>query len=166
MNDEIKANQLSQAQTIDIQTELLALTDFDNNIANLLTVETLLNNIVSNSNDNALGYDDGLLYVNNTYPQPVNALNGTGTVTLDTNTINRVTVTGDLTFTLPTPTANIFNQIVVQVSMPTLYNVDLGTSYTFNNVLPSLTETGNYNLIYEHDGSNWYVGIIEKGLIS
>lgn len=163
---DIKANQLTQAQTIDTQTQLLALTDFNNNLVSLLTIETLLNNIVSNSNDNALSFDSGLLYVNNTYPQPVNALSGTGTVTLDTNTINRVTVTGDLTFTLPTPTADIFNQILVQVSMPTLYNVDLGTSYTFNNVLPSLTETGNYNLIFEHDGSNWYVGIIEKGLIS
>lgn len=163
---DIKVNQLAQAQSITDQTQLLALTNFDENIVSLITLSTVLSNIVSDSDTNALGYNEGLLYVDNKYPQSVNTLNGSGTVTLETNTINRIEITGDISITLPTPTTGIFNQILIQVSMPTAYSVNLGTTYTFNGVLPLLSNTGNYNLIYEHDGSNWYVGIIERGLVS
>lgn len=163
---DIKVNQLAQAQSITDQTQLLALTNFDENIVSLVTLSTFLNNVISQNPENAITFDNNLLFVNKIQSQSVNELSGYGNITLTTNTINRISITGNVTFNLPTPTADIFNQILIQLSMPNLYTVNLGTNYTFNNVLPALTEAGNYNLIYENDGSNWYVGIIEKGEIS
>ena len=163
---EIKVNELTQTETIDTQTLLVALTNFENNTVGLATVETLLNNSVSDDNTNSLTFKDGKLYVNQKGLKPVKILSGTGTVTLESNTINRVEITGALEFILPEPTQNVFNQILVQVSMPELKTTSLGTAFTFNNELPALTEAGNYNLIYEHDGTNWYLGIIKKDEVS
>lgn len=162
----MKVNELGVTQNITLSSQLLALTDDENNTVELATVETLLNSSVSGDNTNALGFKSGKLYVNEKGLKPVNILNGTGSVTLESNTINRVEITGSLEFILPEPTFNVFNQILIQVSMPTLQTTSLGTTYTFNNVLPALTETGNYDIIYEHDGSNWYVGIIKRGEVS
>ena len=56
--------------------------------------------------------------------------------------------------------------VVVKINAAYQVFAVLGSgTYTFNGVLPVLTTAGNYNLIYEHDGENWYVGIIAKGSI-
>ena len=162
----MKANELPSTQTIDLQNEILVLTDEENNVVELATVETLLNNIINTNSENALMLKDGKLFISDKGLRPVNVLNGAGSINLVSNTVTRVEITGTLEFILPNPTFNVFNQILVQVSMPTLQNVDLGTTYSFNDQLPSLTEAGDYNLIYEHDGANWYVGILTKGEIS
>ena len=162
----VKVNELNEAQSLALTSQLLALTNDENNTVELATVSTLLNNIINTTSENALILKDGKLFISNKGLRPVNVLNGAGSINLESNTVNRVEITGTLEFILPNPTFNVFNQILVQVSMPTLRNVDLGTTYSFNNQLPALTEAGNYNLIYEHDGSNWYVGILTKGEIS
>lgn len=162
----VKVNELNEAQNLALTSQLLALTNDENNTVELATVSTLLNNIINTNSENALMLKDGKLFISDKGLRPVNVLNGAGSINLESNTVNRVKITGTLEFILPNPTFNVFNQILVQVSMPTLQNVDLGTTYSFNNQLPALTEAGDYNLIYEHDGSNWYVGILTKGEIS
>lgn len=163
----MKVNELTSTQTVDLQNEILVLTDEENNVVELATVETLLNSVVSSDSDNSLGFKQGKLFVDVKAEQPINTLNGSGSIQLESNTINRVTVSGALEFTLPATVNNaIYNQILVQVDLSTYYNVTLGTTYTFNGVLPALTEAGKYNLIYEYDGANWYVGIMNKGEIS
>lgn len=162
----VKVNELNEAQNLALTSQLLALTNDENNTVELATVSTLLNNIINTNSENALMLKDGKLFISDKGLRPVNVLNGAGSINLESNTVNRVEITGTLEFILPNPTFNVFNQILVQVSMPTLQNVDLGTTYSFNNQLPALTEAGDYNLIYEHDGSNWYVGILTKGEIS
>lgn len=157
-----KVNELSETQGLALTDQLLALTDSENNTVQLSSVETLLNSVVSDDNTNSLQFLDGKLYVNEKGLKPVNVLASSGSVTLESNTINRVNVTGTLELNLPNPTLNVFNQILVQLSMSTLQSVSLGTTYTFNDVLPTLTESGDYDLIYEHDGTNWYVGIIKR----
>lgn len=162
----VKVNELNEAQSLALTSQLLALTNEENNTVELATVSTLLNNIINTNSENALVLKDGKLFISDKGLRPVNILNGAGSINLVSNTVNRVEITGTLEFILPNPTFNVFNQILVQVSMPTLQNVDLGTTYSFNNQLPALTEAGKYNLIYEHDGENWYVGILTKGEIS
>lgn len=162
----VKVNELNEAQNLALTSQLLALTNDENNTVELATVSTLLNNIINTNSENALILKDGKLFISDKGLRPVNELNGAGSINLVSNTVNRVEITGTLEFILPNPTFNVFNQILVQVSMPTLQNVDLGTTYSFNNQLPALTEAGDYNLIYEHDGANWYVGILTKGEIS
>ena len=162
----VKVNELNEAQSLALTSQLLALTNDENNTVELATVSTLLNNIINTNSENALILKDGKLFISDKGLRPVNVLNGVGSINLESNTVNRVEITGTLEFILPNPTFNVFNQILVQVSMPTLQNVDLGTTYSFNNQLPALTEAGDYNLIYEHDGANWYVGILTKGEIS
>lgn len=163
----LKVNELPTTQSLDLQAELLALTDETNNLVELATIETFLNSVVNADNDNALRFKNGKLFVDVKAEQPVNILNGSGSIQLVSNTVNRVIVSGALEFTLPATVDNtIYNQILVQLDLSTYYNVSLGTTFTFNGVLPAITTAGKYNLIYEYDGTNWYVGIIERGEIS
>ena len=162
-----KVNELSETQGLSLTDQLLALTDSENNTVQLSTVETFLNSVVNSDDTNSIQFLDGKLYVNEKCLRPVKILPSSGSVTLESNTINRVNITGNLSINLPTiTTTNVFQQILVQVTMAQTHNVTLGTSHTFNDALPSLTEAGHYNLIYEADGANWYVGIIKKGEIS
>lgn len=163
----IKVNELNETQGLNLTDQILTLTDSENNTVQLSTVETLLNSIISSDDTNSIEFQNGKLYVNEKGIKPVKVLPSSGSVTLESNTINRVSVTGDISFNLPSiTTTTVFQEILVQVSLPQLHNVSLGTTYTFNDALPTLTEAGRYNLIYEADGATWYVGIIKKGEIS
>lgn len=102
--------------------------------------------------------------------QSVKTLATSGTIALETNTVNTITPQGAVTFSLPTITgddAGKYHQILVQVNMSTVYTVDVGTTYYFNSNPPSLTAVGDYNLIYEYDNvkGHWVVGAISKGTI-
>lgn len=163
----IKVNELNETQGLNLTDQIVTLTDAENNTVQLSTVETLLNSIISSDDTNSIEFQNGKLYVNEKGIKPVKVLPSSGSVTLESNTINRVSVTGDISFNLPSiTTTTVFQEILVQVSLPQLHNVSLGTTYTFNDALPTLTEAGRYNLIYEADGATWYVGIIKKGEIS
>ena len=134
---------------------------------------------VYNTNfDNMVQYvkdcmDGSVTYVQEqltTYAE-INTLSTQGTIELDTNTINTITPDGAVTFTLPTITgddAGKYHQILVQIHIPeTPYTINLGTNYYFNSNAPSLTTSGDYNLIYEYDNinSHWVVGAISKGTV-
>lgn len=90
------------------------------------------------------------------------------TIALDNNKINVVTLGGNVTFSLPTPTnTTMLNQIEVQLYKPTAsYTVTLGTNKYLTNTTPNLSAAGYYNLYYEYDNnaSLWYVGYVYKGV--
>ena len=100
------------------------------------------------------------------FNKPINTLATSGTVALSDNSINSITPSGAVTFSLPSVTDNtVFHQILVQVNLSTVYTLTLGTSYYFNKEAPDMSNTGAYNLIYEYDKANqyWVVGCISKG---
>lgn len=99
----------------------------------------------------------------------VNVLDTSGTITLSDNSINSITPSGNITFTLPTITDNtVFHEIMVQINLSTVYTIDVGTTYYFNKTAPDLSGAGTYNLYYEYDKANeqWYCGVLSKGTVS
>ena len=102
--------------------------------------------------------------VTNLQQTPVNILASTGTINLTDNSVNRITPSGTVTFTLPTVTDHTkFHQILIQINLNDAYTINLGTTYYFNKAVPDFSTTGIYNLIYEHDGTRWVCGSIVKG---
>ena len=99
--------------------------------------------------------------------ETINVLPTSGTITLEDNSVNSITPTDTITFTLPTITDNtVFHQILVQVNMTTAVSIDVGTTYYFYKATPDMSEAGVYNLIYEYDKANqyWVCGTLDKGL--
>ena len=92
----------------------------------------------------------------------VTVLGTSGTISLADNSVNRITPTGDVTFTLPTVSGGAFHQILVQMTLTATYNIDLGASTYFSKEAPSF-EVGSYDIVYEHDGTDWIVGSISIG---
>lgn len=101
----------------------------------------------------------------------ITSLETSGTIELSDNSVNQVTPTGNITFTLPTVTdLTVFHQILVQLNLSTVYTIDMGlgeTPHYFNSTAPDLSSTGVYNLIFEYDNTNgyWVGGAIAKGVI-
>ena len=101
--------------------------------------------------------------------KPVISLETSGTVALSDNSVNSITPSDDIAFTLPVISDNtVFHQILVQINLSTVYDIDLGlgvTPHYFNKTAPDFTNAGIYNLIYEYDKANqyWVAGVIEKG---
>ena len=96
----------------------------------------------------------------------VNTLNTSGTITLTDNSMNKITPTGNVTFTLPVVNDNsTYHQILVQVYITGSYTIGLGTSNYFDLQEPILTANGLYNLYYEYDniGGVWVCGYSYKG---
>lgn len=104
--------------------------------------------------------------------QSINVLSTSGTIALTDNSVNTITPTGNVTFTLPTVTDNtVLHQIFVQVNLSTVYSFDLGlgaTPHYFNKTAPDMSNAGVYNLIFEYDKANqyWVGGCIAKGAAS
>ena len=102
----------------------------------------------------------------------INVLSTSGTIALTDNSINSITPSAAVTFTLPTVTDNtVFHQILVQVNLSTVYSIDLGlgaTPHYFNKTAPDMSNVGVYNLYFEYDKANqyWVCGCIEKGAAS
>lgn len=102
----------------------------------------------------------------------MNTLASSGTITLTDNSVNKITPTGNITFTLPTVTdLTVFHQILVQLNLSTVYTFDLGlgaTPHYFNKTAPDLSNAGVYNLIFEYDNQNdyWVGGVVTKGVTS
>lgn len=102
--------------------------------------------------------------VGNMQQTPVNVLASSGTINLSDNSVNRITPSGTVTFSLPAISDHTkFHQILVQIALNDTYTINLGATYYFNKALPDFSETGYYNLIYEHDGTRWVCGSIVKG---
>ena len=100
---------------------------------------------------------------------PINELATSGSITLSDNSINSITPSGNITFTLPTITDNtVFHEIMIQINLSTVYTIDYGTTYYFNKTAPDLSSAGTYNLYYEYDKATqqWYCGALSKGTVS
>lgn len=190
----VQVNNLQTVSTLSNTASILALTDSINNTVNLIQKNDLSGSLVSTTADNGLSNDENGLFVPNIgnlddldttdktsivdainenvnrINQPVTVLATSGTIALSDNSINSITPTGTVTFTLPTITDNTkFYQILVQVKLTnTSYIVAsrLGTTHYFNKITPQFPATGNYNIYYEYDATdgNWYVGNIIKGV--
>ena len=95
----------------------------------------------------------------------INQLTYAATVALQDNKIYSIVLGGNIVFTLPSITDTTkLHQILVQLRMPNVYSVDLGTTNFFKGVAPDLSVTGYYNLVYEYDvnGNNWVVDAVIK----
>ena len=112
--------------------------------------------------------DSKLYFVEDSGAITVNTLGTSGTITLSDNSINKITPSAAVTFSLPSGDATTFHQILVQVNMSSVKTITLGTSYYFNKKAPDLSAVGNYNLLYEYDSalSAWVVGCVSKGAAS
>ena len=101
--------------------------------------------------------------------QSMTSLSASGTIALSDNTINKISATGSVTFTLPSVTdLTKFHQIFVQLSMASAQTIDLGTTYYFNSTAPDLSQAGTYNIYWEYDNtaSHWVAGCLGKGSAS
>jgi hypothetical protein len=87
-----------------------------------------------------------------------------GTVSLSANNVYTITLSGNVTFSLPQATAGVLNQIEIQLYMPSVYTIDLGTTTYFGGEAPDISEAGYYTIIYEYDNihSVWVVGALKK----
>lgn len=86
-----------------------------------------------------------------------------GTVTLETNKVYQGTITGDLVITLPTATVGTYNQILVQVTISNTPTISLGVVKYFDKTAP-IFSNGTWDIIYEHNGTDWVAGAIETGV--
>jgi len=96
--------------------------------------------------------------------QPTTSLIYSSTVNLTINKIYTLTLSGNVTFSLPQPTPGVLNQIEVQLYMPSVYTINLGTTTYFGGEVPDISEVGYYTIIYEYDNvhSVWVVGSLKK----
>ena len=98
----------------------------------------------------------------------INVLETSGTINLEDNSINCITPEDNIAFVLPTITDNEeFHQILVQVTLLSIYSIDVGTTYFFNSTEPDLSNVGIYDIIFEYDKENncWVCGVLEKGAV-
>lgn len=140
----------------------------NNNFEYLDDQITDANRNITNTQTSIKSYVNSLLSIY----QNVNELDTSGTITLADNSINKITPTASVTFSLPNLSSEEtpkFHQILVQLSLTdvSFVNVDnLGTTNYFYRIKPSISKTGRYNIVYEYDNSagNWFVGVVEKGV--
>lgn len=113
--------------------------------------------------------ETGKLYTKSFVPTNLTTLSTSGTISLVNNSVNKITPSGNVTFTLPSVSDNTkFHQILVQVNMSAVKSINVGTTYFFNKTAPDLSKTGVYDLYFEYDSSNsyWVCGLVSKGVAS
>lgn len=195
MTQGIQVKDLQATGSITNTASLLALTDSTNNTVNLISKNDFVESLVSSTANNGLSADENGLVVanignlsdlqttvkssvvdainetvgsiNSLQNQPITVLETSGTIALSDNSINSITPTGNVTFTLPTITDNtVFHQILVQMNLSTVYTIDVGATNYFNYSILAFDEVGQYNIIYEYDSiaEHWVVGAIGKGV--
>lgn len=186
----IQVNNLQTVSTLSNTASILALTDAVNNNVGLIDKNNLASSLVSTTSGNGLTVDSNGLKVPNIgtlanlttadKTSVVNAINSlktetapniinlpsSGTISLATNTINTLTNSASVVFSLPaTVDTTQFNQIFVFFRQTGTYSVSLGTGYYFSETEPNLAVAGYYDIIFEYDPirSGWAVGAIKKG---
>lgn len=196
MTQGIQVKDLQATGSITNTASLLALTDSTNNTVNLIAKNDFVESLVSTTANNGLSADENGLVVANIgnlsdlqttvkssvvaainenaakistlQNQPITVLETSGTIALADNSINSITPTGNVTFTLPTITDNtVFHQILVQMNLSAdYYTINVGASSYFNKEIPTFGQIGKYNIIYEYDSTanEWVVGAIDKGV--
>ena len=187
----VQVNNLQTVSSLSNTASILALTDSVNNTVNLIEKNDLSASLVSTTANNGLSNDENGLFVPNignladldttdksSIVNAINSLNAvitlptSGTIALSDNSINRITPTGTVTFTLPTVTDNTtFHQILVQAKLTNNVYISagrIGTTYYFSKEAPTVDTTGLYNMYYEFDNVEqvWVCGVLSKGTIN
>ena len=89
-----------------------------------------------------------------------------GTVSLNANTLYKMTISGATTFTLPsTVNATKHNQIKILTNLSVVSAINFGTTKYFNCEAPDMSEAGLYDIYIDYDPhqSSWVAGAIRKG---
>lgn len=89
-----------------------------------------------------------------------------GTVSLNANTLYKMTISGATTFTLPsTVNATKHNQIKILTNLSVVSAINFGTTKYFNCEAPDMSEAGFYDIYIDYDPhqSSWVAGAIRKG---
>lgn len=104
------------------------------------------------------------------YETPIVPITETqGEITLLTNTMYKMTISGATTFVLPaSPNADVYNQIKilanVTVAQADLINFGTNGNY-FNRTAPDTSAIGSYDIYLDYDPnlSSWVAGVLAKG---
>lgn len=100
-------------------------------------------------------------------PKIITNTNASGTFVLEANKIYRLNITGNISFSLPTPLgdwSDRHRQIKVMFYMPTLKSINWGTSFYVNGEAPDVSTVGTYEAIFtEFNGAWWWVGVLKIG---
>lgn len=89
-----------------------------------------------------------------------------GTVSLNANTLYKMTISGETTFSLPsTVNATKHNQIKILTNLSVVSAINFGTTKYFNCEAPDMSEAGFYDIYIDYDPhqSSWVAGAIRKG---
>lgn len=89
-----------------------------------------------------------------------------GTVSLNANTLYKMTISGATTFTLPSAVnATKHNQIKILTNLSVVSAINFGTTKYFNCEAPDMSEAGFYDIYIDYDPhqSSWVAGAIRKG---
>lgn len=89
-----------------------------------------------------------------------------GTVSLNANTLYKMTISGETTFSLPsTVNAEKHNQIKILANLSVVSAINFGTTKYFNCEPPDMSEAGFYDIYVDYDPhqSSWVAGAIRKG---
>ena len=96
------------------------------------------------------------------YSFPIQTISQTsGTVSLTTNKVYRMNLSGTTTFSITTPSnTGIYNQIKIMLNVTTVATINWGTSYFYNGTAPDVSATGQYAIYYDWDApsSRWVCG--------
>lgn len=104
-------------------------------------------------------------YVDNFQPAITTLTAASGTLTLAVNKVYSAAITGNTTFSLPTPgNKNVFNQIKVMLKVTGTPTINWGTTQFFNKATPEI-EAGCYDVYFDYDNnlSAWVCGAMPKG---
>ena len=89
-----------------------------------------------------------------------------GTVSLNANTLYKMTISGETTFSLPsTVNAEKHNQIKILANLSVVSAINFGTTKYFNCEAPDMSEAGFYDIYIDYDPhqASWVAGAIRKG---
>lgn len=105
--------------------------------------------------------------VNSVEKDLTTATSTSGTVSLLSNKIYKLTAAENITFSLPTIETTDTKYHVIEVIMNVTADVSItwGTSIFFNDSIPDIG-IGTYDLIFEYNGTNWVVGVLTQNTIS
>ena len=96
------------------------------------------------------------------YQIPVTTISATsGTVELSANNIYKISATGNMSFTLTTPTdTTVYNQIKVMLQTANTPTIIWGTTTYYNNQEPDITTDGYYSVYFDWDANinGWVCG--------
>lgn len=127
----------------------------------LTNVLSTINGDISGLSSTVSTLESDVAYLKNT---PINTLASSGTVSLTSNTLYQASLTGNITFSLPTVSdVSKHNQIKIYLYMQTVYTITLGTTHYINGDAPDLSEAGNYMIYYDYlpTISSWSVGAMK-----